>query len=323
MLIGDAQSVQPVKDLAFGVHLPIMGLGRHEPTKEEILSSAIKAEDLGFDSLSVNDHIAYRTSWVDSLSALASAAAVTHRIRLGTSILNIVIRNPVVSANALSAVDILSSGRLFAGIGPGSHKGDYEASSIPFEERWGRFRESLEILTSLWSNESIDYSGQFYKLERVSIKPGPIQKPHPPIMVGSWGSEIMLRRIARYANGWMASAYNITPESLAEKCKLLQSYVRENNREVDSFETSVMTMFSYISPDEEKVHKTIGEVLSPALGRSQEELKKLLLFGSPSECIPKIRRLLDAGARRIHFWPVRDYTEQIEILAKEIIPAFK
>src|ERR687898_2134136 len=123
-------------------------------SREQVLSYAIKAESLGYDSLSVNDHIIFRTSWLDSISVLAAVAAVTNRIKLGTSLLNIVVRNPVICTKSLSAIDILSSGRLFAaGVGPGSHKGDYDVCGIPFEERWSRFNEALEILHMLWNDD--------------------------------------------------------------------------------------------------------------------------------------------------------------------------
>src|SRR5215208_7779516 len=122
-------------------------------SRERILSIARKAESLGYDSLSVNDHIVFRTSWLDSLCTLSAVAAVTDRIKLGTSIVNIVVRNPVVCATSLAAIDILSSGRPFAaGVGPGSHKGDYDVCGIPFEQRWSRFNEALEILSKLWNN---------------------------------------------------------------------------------------------------------------------------------------------------------------------------
>ena len=131
--------------ILFGVHLPVMGFantnrdkkGKNESsnTREQILAIVKKAEFLGYDSLSVNDHIVFRTSWLDSLSVLSAVAAVTDKIKLGTSILNIVVRTPVICANALSAIDVLSSGRLFAaGVGPGSHKGDYEVCGIPFDQ---------------------------------------------------------------------------------------------------------------------------------------------------------------------------------------------
>jgi alkanesulfonate monooxygenase SsuD/methylene tetrahydromethanopterin reductase-like flavin-dependent oxidoreductase (luciferase family) len=274
-------------------------------TREQMLSIARKAESLGYDSLSVNDHIVFRTSWLDSLSTLSAVAAVTNRIKLGTSILNIVVRNPVICAKALSAIDILSSGRLFAaGVGPGSHKGDYDVCGIPFEQRWSRFNEALEILHILWNNSKTeeedddlksststlyaDYNGKYYQLEKISVAPKPFQKPHPPIFIGTWGSsEAGLRRAAKYGDGWMASAYNITPDKFREKWNILLSYRKRLGRDSESFENSVMSMFGYIDNDKDKVHTLVKDILSPALGRPVEQLENLLLFGSVEECISK------------------------------------
>lgn len=311
--------------------------GKENPhSREQILSIARKAESLGYDSLSVNDHIVFRTSWLDSLSALSAVAAVTNRIKLGTSVLNIVVRNPVICAKSLSAIDILSSGRLFAaGVGPGSHKGDYEVCGIPFEQRWSRFNEALEILHMLWNNSdredgnnnmksppsrSMDFNGKYYQLEKISIEPKPLQKPHPPIFIGTWGSSKEgLRRAAKYGDGWMASAYNITPVKFKEKWDILLSHRKNLARVNDSFENSVMSMFGYINNDKDKVHNMVKDMLSPALGRPAEQLENLLLFGSIEQCIQKIDALHEAGVKRIHFWPISDYEEQIEIFRKEII----
>src|SRR5918912_3028903 len=180
------------KQIAFGVHMPVMGFSGGEKdflSRKQILSFAQKAEFLEYDSLSVNDHIVFRTSWLDAISTLSAVAAITNKIKLGTSILNIVIRNPVVCAKALSAIDILSSGRLFAaGVGPGSNKGDYDVCGIPFEERWKRFTEALQILRMVWNDDEekneeeengdkspsssssslVDYNGRFYRFYKVS-----------------------------------------------------------------------------------------------------------------------------------------------------------
>jgi alkanesulfonate monooxygenase SsuD/methylene tetrahydromethanopterin reductase-like flavin-dependent oxidoreductase (luciferase family) len=306
--------------------------GKENPhSREQILSIARKAESLGYDSLSVNDHIVFRISWLDSLSALSAVAAVTNRIKLGTSVLNIVVRSPVICAKSLSAIDILSSGRLFAaGVGPGSHKGDYDVCGIPFVERWSRFNEALEILYMLWNNSGreggnnnmksppskcMDFNGKYYRLEKISIEPKPFQKPHPPIFIGTWGSsEDGLRRAAKYGDGWMASAYNITPDKFKEKWKILLSYRKNLGRENESFENSIMSMFGYIDNNKDKVHNMVKDILSPA-----EQLQNLLLFGSIEQCIQKINALHEAGVKRIHFWPIGDYEEQIEIFRKEII----
>ncbi len=318
MLIGPLTIV--MKETAYGVHLPVMGFGGTDLSKEEVLTFAKKAEELGYDSLSVNDHIVFRTSWLDALSTLSSVASVTSKIKLGTSILNIVIRNPVISAKALSSIDILSSGRLFAGVGPGSHKGDYDACGISFEDRWPRFTEAVEILYKIWTDHQVDFSGKFYNLDGISIEPRPLQSPHPPILIGSWGSKAGLKRVAKYGDGWMASAYNITPENFKERWKVVLSYRKDLGKDVESFDNSIMTMFGYISSDKEKVHKKAKEILAPALGRSPEELEKLLLFGTPLECQQKLRDYIEAGVKRIHYWPIGDYIEQIELFQKEIIP---
>ena len=124
--------------IGFGLHLPIIRFnGEADHSREQILSFAKKAEYLGYNYLGVNDHIVFRnTSWLDALTTLSAVAAITNKIKIGTSILNIVVRNPVVCAKALTGIDILSSGRLFAGVGPGSYKGDYDVCGIAFEDRW-------------------------------------------------------------------------------------------------------------------------------------------------------------------------------------------
>jgi alkanesulfonate monooxygenase SsuD/methylene tetrahydromethanopterin reductase-like flavin-dependent oxidoreductase (luciferase family) len=302
-----------------------MGFDGKEPTKEQIISLAQSAETLGYDSLSVNDHIVFHTSWLDAIATLSAVAAATTRILIGTSILNIVVRNPVVCAKALAAIDILSSGRLFAGVGPGSHRGDYDACGIEFNERWPRFSEALEILVKLlnssnnYSGEPLDYNGKYYTLKDMLLMPKPVQKPHPPIYVGSWGSDAGLKRLAKYSNGWMASAYNITPAKFKEKWNFLLAYRKSlGKEEKEPFDNSVMSMFGYIHDDKDKIRKVVKEILSPALRRPAEDLEQMLLFGSLDECLQKIKDLVNAGVNRIHFWPVLDYKDQIRIFKNGI-----
>lgn len=310
--------------ITFGVHLPITRFdGNHAHSREQILSFAERAEKLGYDSLSVNDHIVFNTSWLDAVTTLSAVAGITNKIKLGTSILNIVIRNPIISARTLSSIDIISSGRLFAGVGPGSSKKDYDVCGISYEDRWKRFDEALQILQLLWNTESgkpglANFDGIYYKINNVSTEPQPVQKPHPPILIGSWGSETGLKRVAKYGDGWMASAYNITPEKFKEKWKTVLSYRRSKGKDAESFQNSVMSMFGYIDNDEEKVHAMVKNILSPVLERSPEDLERLLLFGSADHCINKIDTLHHVGVKRVHFWPIYDFNEQIEIFSKEI-----
>lgn len=301
-----------------------MGFSDNGSTNDRIISLAQHAEALGYDSLSVNDHIVFHTSWLDALTTLSAVASSTTRILIGTSILNIVVRNPVVCAKALAAIDILSSGRLFAGVGPGSHRGDYDACGMDFSERWPRFSEALQIFVMLLSSnntsKSIDYKGKYYALRDIILLPKPVQKPHPPIYVGSWGSEVGLKRLAKYSNGWMASAYNITPTKFKEKWKFLLAYRKSlgKDEEEELFDNSVMSMFGYIDDDKDRVRKVVREILAPALRRPAEDLEQMLLFGSLDKCLRKIRNFVDAGVNRIHFWPVLNYEDQIRIFKNGI-----
>jgi alkanesulfonate monooxygenase SsuD/methylene tetrahydromethanopterin reductase-like flavin-dependent oxidoreductase (luciferase family) len=178
-------------------------------------------------------------------------------------------------------------------------------------------------LTAFNENE-VDYNGRYYKFEKVVAAPRPFQKPHPPIMIGSWGSsDPGLRRVAKYGDGWTASAYNITPAKFKEKWRTLLSYRKDMGKDTSRFDNSVVSMFGYIDDNKEKIHKMVREVLSPVLGRPADELESLLLFGSTGECIRKIKAFLEAGVNSIHFWPVNNYIEQIEIFSKEIISSFR
>jgi alkanesulfonate monooxygenase SsuD/methylene tetrahydromethanopterin reductase-like flavin-dependent oxidoreductase (luciferase family) len=301
-----------------------MGFSDNGSTNDRIISLAQHAEALGYDSLSVNDHIVFHTSWLDALTTLSAVASSTTRILIGTSILNIVVRNPVVCAKALAAIDILSSGRLFAGVGPGSHRGDYDACGMDFSERWPRFSEALQIFVMLLSSnntsKSIDYKGKYYALRDIILLPKPVQKPHPPIYVGSWGSEVGLKRLAKYSNGWMASAYNITPTKFKEKWNFLLAYRKSLGKddEEELFDNSVMSMFGYIDDDKDRVRKVVREILAPALRRPAEDLEQMLLFGPLDKCLRKIRNFVDAGVNRIHFWPVLNYEDQIRIFKNGI-----
>ena len=298
-----------------------MGFSSNQPKKEQIISLAQYAETLGYDSLSINDHVVFHTSWLDAISTLSAVAASTTHILVGTSILNIVVRNPVVCAKALAAIDILSSGRLFAGVGPGSYRGDYDACGIDFNERWSRFSEALQMIVMMLTSSNnngrdklFEYKGRYYTLKDALLTPKPVQKPHPPIYVGSWGSDVGLKRLAKYSNGWMASAYNITPAKFKEKWNFLLAYRKSLGKEEDElFDNSVVSMFGYIHNDKDKVHKVVSEILAPALRRPVEDLEQMLLFGSLDECLRKVRNFVDAGVKRIHFWPVLDYEDQIRI----------
>jgi|SRR5947207_11659331 len=135
--------------MRFGAHLPLGALGDHETSGHELVAYAEQAEELGFAVLGANDHIVFTRPWLDCLTSLAAAASSTQTIKLMTTVALPVVRGPVQLAKALSTLATLSNGRVTAGVGPGSHRGDYQAAGVEFDERWPRFDEAIRALRHL------------------------------------------------------------------------------------------------------------------------------------------------------------------------------
>ena len=175
----------------------------------------------GFAALSANDHFVFSTPWLDGPTALAAVVARSGDLELATTISLASLRGPVPLAKALAALDILSGGRLIAGLGPGSSERDYEAVGMPFEDRWKRFDEAVTILRALLGRAPAPELTAYYPVPEVELVPAPVQDGGIPLWIGSWGSAAGLRRVARLADGWLASAYNTTPELFASGRELL------------------------------------------------------------------------------------------------------
>jgi probable F420-dependent oxidoreductase len=171
------------------------------------------AEDLGYESLWTAEHVVLpsprappspappETPLLDPAGALCFAAGLTTRIRLATGIIILPQRNPLVLAKELTTVDVLSSGRLIFGIGVGYLKPEFDALGIPFDNKGPRSDEYLEAIVALWTQPRPSYSGRFASFAGIDAQPRPVQKPHPPIVIGGH-SPGAFRRAVRYGNGW-------------------------------------------------------------------------------------------------------------------------
>jgi probable F420-dependent oxidoreductase len=236
--------------MEFGVHLPHVG---PFATPEAIVGVAQKAEELGYHSLWVSDHIItprnldassypggrypVQPEWpfLEPVSTLMFAAAVTRRVRLGTSVLVITQRQPVVLAKQLATLDVLSGGRLIFGAGAGWLKEEFEALNVPIVDHGPRMAEYLEVIRRCWTEDDPSFDGRYYKLADVGFYPKPVQKPHPPIWIGG-AADGALRRVARYGDAWHA---NGPPQMLAEGYAKVKRYAEEYGRDPDSIALTV------------------------------------------------------------------------------------
>jgi probable F420-dependent oxidoreductase len=136
------------------------------------------------------------------LETLTFVAAITDKIGLGTSIIDILFHNPVILARRFATLDILSKGRAIAGFGIGWSKDEYQVSNIPFKDRRKRADEYVQIVKKIWTDDVVEFKGKYYNIPASKIGPKPIQKPHPPIYLGGY-SQNTFARIANHANGWI------------------------------------------------------------------------------------------------------------------------
>ena len=230
--------------MEFGIHLPHVG---PFATPEAISGVARKAEELGYHSLWVSDHIItprkidspypggrYRVQpewpFLEPVSTLLFAAAVTKRVRLGTSVLVITQRQPVILAKQLATLDFLSNGRLIFGAGAGWMKEEFQALNVPIANHGPRMAEYLEVIRRCWTEDDPSFDGRYYKLGDVGFYPKPVQKPHPPIWVGGF-ADGALRRVARYGDAWHAGG---TPDMLSQGYAKVKQYAKEYGRDPDS-----------------------------------------------------------------------------------------
>jgi len=204
-----------------GMFLPQFG---EYATKENILYIAKEAEKEGVDSLWVLDRLLWplkpKTPYaathdgtlpveyqnvLDPLTTLTYVAGVTERILLGTSIIDMFFQNPVQLGKRFATLDVLSDGRTIAGLGIGWSKDEYEVSGVPYKDKGTRADEFLQVLKKIWTDEIVEFKGQFYNIPASKIGPKPLQEPHPSILLGGF-SQKTFSRIVNYANGWIGIA---------------------------------------------------------------------------------------------------------------------
>src|SRR6185503_16057176 len=304
----------------FGLHLPLLDFGNNPFTLAHLIAYAETGRELGFHALAANDHLVFSKPWLDGPTALAAVLSHSGRMDLATTVSLPVVRGPIPLAKSLGAIDRLSGGRLIACVGPGSSARDYSAVGIPFDERWKRLDEVIPTLRALWNREGAVFRGSFYNTEGIVLEPFPAQKSGPPIWVGSWGSRAGLQRVARLADGWLASGYNTTPELFSKAWQELQEFLVTAGKEPTSFPNAIATMWLYITENEGESKRMLNEVLAPALNRPVAELRERLPIGSAEDCAEKFAAYQNVGVQRIYLWPLANELEQIKIFMRQVLP---
>jgi alkanesulfonate monooxygenase SsuD/methylene tetrahydromethanopterin reductase-like flavin-dependent oxidoreductase (luciferase family) len=311
---------ESIERVELGVHLPLMEFGGEGQSLGRLHATVDAARQSGFVAVSANDHFVFSTPWLDGLTALAAVIDRSGEMTLATTISLASLRGPVPLAKALAALDVLSGGRLVAGVGPGSSERDYDAVGMPFHDRWERFDEAVRILRALLGQERAPQGTSYFTAPDLALAPAPRQDGSVPLWIGSWGSAAGLRRVARLGDGWLASAYNTTAEQFVSASALLGGELRRQGRPDEHFPNALVTMWTWITDSRVERERMLADVLAPLLKRDVDELREQVCVGSAEQCAELLSRYASAGCQRVYLWPLGDEPRQLELVATEVAP---
>jgi probable F420-dependent oxidoreductase len=283
-----------------GLVVPQFGVNS---TKENLITFIHLAEREGFESLWVYDRMLYainpqqgyggtpdKKEWpeyfknvLDPLTTLAFIAANTSKVNLGTCIIDMVFHNPITLAKEFTTIDILSEGRTICGLGIGWSKDEYLAANIPYEKRGERANEILQAMKKVWTDDIVEFNGDFYKVPKSIIGPKPIQKPHPKILLGGFSPKTFERMI-KYGDGYIGVLIG-SFEYFANSLKMFNDAIKKSSKRTirSDFDLTILTYPYLFTSSSENDHNNNNNNRPPMTGRTIDEigsdLSKLKSFG--------------------------------------------
>jgi probable F420-dependent oxidoreductase len=300
-----------VAEPRISVGLPQLLLG--QPV-DVIQRYAVRAEELGFAGLWTVDSVpgaaTSRVPALEGLHVLTTAAAATRTIRLGVAVIVLPARNPAHLARELATIDQLSGGRLTVGVGVGRDDPAAESLGLPGDRRVRRFREGLEVMRTLWSQDVVSYEGEIYRFTGVTIEPKPVQRPGPPVWFGA-GAPPAVRRAAKLGAGWLGAG-SASSAAFADQSRILADALRDEGRDPDAFPVGKRV---YIAVEDTEARAR--ERLTPRLDGFYDApgiTDRVAVCGPPEACADQLRELVAAGAGELLLNPLYDYLEQLEAL---------
>ena len=295
------------------------------PDPRQLIDYGIRMEALGFDSLWVWDHILLGVEpnfpIIDSLTLLTAIGARTRTIKLGTGILVLPLRNPVILAKQLSSMDQLNEGRLIMGMAAGWYKREFDAVGVPFEKRGKIMDINLDVLRRFWTEDMVQGDFGDHKIPAGVMYPKPVQKPRPPILIGGY-VDVVLKRAALRGDGWLTYFYR--PESFAKSWAKIRDFAREGGRDPDTLMNAAQLPIMI-----GKSRAAIESDMMDWLGKEwdyaswSESTKDSAILGTVDECVAQLKEHLAVGVQKIIFVPYKYDMEQIKIIARDIIPRLR
>lgn len=294
------------------------------PDPRALTDYGVWVEELGFESLWVWDHILLGTDphfpIADSLTMLTAVAARTRRIRLGTGILVLPLRNPLLLAKQLSTVDLLAEGRLILGMASGWYKREFDAVGVPFDQRGRIMDKNLSIMTRLWTEPEVTADIPPYNMRQSVMFPKPASRPRPTILIGGY-VDAVLKRAGQSGDGWLTYFY--TPEGFVRSWKKVCDFAQAAGKDPATLHNGNQLPIM-VGPSRAAVHERMMEWLHTEwdFASWSESTTDSAIMGTPAECIEQLRAHEAVGIQRIVLVPYRYERDQIETIARDILPHF-
>ena len=277
-------------------------------------------DECGYDSIWLSDRVVGEAFSPEPLIALSMVAGYSERLKFGTSVLQLPVRNPVVLAKELATLDYLSNGRFLPAIGLGQEDPrEYEACGVSKEDRGRRTDEAMTVMRRLWHEDNVTHEGQFYSLHDVTVTPKPVQIPSLPVWVGG-RSKAAQRRVGRVGDGWLVSS--ATASEVQEGIEVVFSTAAEHGRVIEEDHIGALLGF-FIAPNREKA--TLEAEPYVTRHRPDAHFTEYSALGTVEEVTGTIQRYLDSGATKFVVRPLcapEHSIEQLRLLGTEILPRF-
>jgi probable F420-dependent oxidoreductase len=308
-------------DIHFGVTVPQI-----KRTWEESRTAALEFEAMGYDSLWVCDHLygpqAPTIPILEAWTLLASLAAVTEKVELGTLVTPVGMRNPAHLGKTIATVDAIAGGRVIAGLGAGWMPREFTDFGMPFlrpRERLGQLDETVQFLRRLWTEDSVTFEGKYVRAENLICEPKPPR--HVPILIGGGGEKVTMRIAGRYADIWNNSATQQT--NLERKVGVLREHAAAAGRKPGDIRISQQCLV-VIGEDEAKGREVIETAKRIFGGHLGDPEGPMAIAGGLERVREQIQKHIDLGCTmfQVEFFG-RDTREPARLFAKTVLPAFK
>jgi F420-dependent oxidoreductase-like protein len=310
--------------MKFGIQHPSFTFDGDGPAIVDSLRKVIvKGEELGYDSFWVMDHFHQiqnvgqpQEPMLEGWATISVLAGLTSKIKLGTMVTGNTYRHPSVLAKMGATVDVLSKGRLFMGIGAAWNEEEASAYGIPFpstKERLERLDEAVQVILKMWTEDKASFDGKYYQLRDAYCNPKPIQKPHPPILIGGGGEKRTLRTVAKYGD---ASNLFGSVDTVKRKLDILRGHCKEVGRDYNSIVKSKLGRV--VIGDRGSIEKGFAQ-----MGATPERMREFLTYGTPEQVRQEVEAFREAGIDYLIFsFDPRNEVEAVTSFGKDVVSTF-